>query len=134
MNEKFLYNNRVFKDRRKELRNNSTEAEKILWNYLKHSKLGGFKFIRQYSVGPYILDFFCPEVRLAIELDGAHHGQEENVLYDKDRSKYLKSVNIFIIRFWNNDIVKDVEGSLRQILRQINRLAEPPLKVRGGRG
>lgn len=119
MEQKFLYQNKVFKDRRKELRNNSTEAEKILWNYLKSSKLGGFKFVRQYSAGPYILDFYCPKLRLAVELDGSQHGEKEAMLYDQDRSNYFKSINIQIVRFWNNEITSNLKAVLDQIYTQI---------------
>lgn len=134
MNPKFLYNNRVLKDRRKELRNNSTEAEKILWDYLKHSKLGGFKFARQYSAGPYILDFYCHKIRLAIELDGNQHEKEENVLYDKDRDDYLRSINIKTIRFWNSEVISDIKSVLDKIYNEAFRIGRPPLKIRGGRG
>lgn len=133
MNSKFLYQNKIFKDRRKELRNNSTEAEKVLWNYLKHRKLGGFKFVRQYSVGPYILDFYCSKFRLAIELDGATHKEKEEVLYDIDRTKYLEGANIKTIRFWNDEVIKNVDMVLNEINRQISNIVTP-LKIRGARG
>ncbi len=128
MNSKFLYNNKVLKDRRKELRNNSTETEKILWDNLKHSKLGGLKFVRQYSAGPYILDFYCPKLRLAIELDGRQHGEIEAVLYDKDREDYLNTVHIETIRFWNKEIINDIKGSLNRILIQAMKMANPLLR------
>ena len=66
-----IHNRPVLKSRRKELRNNSTSAEKLLWGMLQHSNLGGYKFRRQHSVGAYILDFYCPSEKLAVELDGA---------------------------------------------------------------
>lgn len=125
MNSKFLYQNNIFKDRRKELRNNATEAEKVLWEHLKHSKLEGFKFIRQYSAGGYILDFFCPKLRLAIELDGNQHGEKEAVLYDRDRSKYLEGANIIIMRFWNSELVKNPKIAVNQIYKQAVKLATP---------
>ena len=100
------------------MRNNQTEAEKILWDYLKNKKLG-YKFTRQYSAGPYILDFYCPKLRLAIELDGSHHNEENSVLYDKDREEYLKAVNIKIIRFWNDEVMKDVNKVLDEISRHL---------------
>lgn len=126
MNERFLYNNKTLKDRRKELRNNLTETEAMLWNQLKHSKLGGFKFVRQYSIGPYILDFYCPKLRIAIELDGKQHRGKDAVLYDKDRKDYLENINIKTIRFWNDELVKNIENVLNRIKNQIAELAKPP--------
>lgn len=124
MNDKFLYQNKVFKDRRKELRNNQTEAEKKLWDFLKQSKLG-YKFTRQYSAGPYILDFFCPKLRFGIELDGAHHKKEESVIYDRDREKYLESIDIKTIRFWNDIIIKNPNTVIDLIKEQISKMETP---------
>ena len=134
MEQKFLYQNKIFIARRKELRKNCTEAEKTLWSHLKQSKLGGLKFTRQYSVGPYILDFYCPKLRLAIELDGSQHNEKDAILYDKNRESYLKSVNIKTIRFWNNEILKNIDMVLDKIYQLILKNGEPPLKIRGGRG
>jgi len=128
MNKQFLYNNKVLRDRRQELRNGATEAEKILWDNLKHSKLRGFKFVRQYSVGPYILDFYCPKLRLAIELDGSQHGGQDAILYDKDRNDYLDAVYIKVLRFWNMEITKNIKGSIDKILQEILKVANPLLK------
>jgi very-short-patch-repair endonuclease len=128
MSDEYIYQNKVFINRRKELRNNSTEAEKILWENIKHSKLGGFKFTRQYSVGPYILDFYCSKIRLAVELDGNQHKEKDAVLYDGDRSKYLDGANIKVIRFWNDEVVKNTKIILNQILKQAVELANPLLR------
>jgi len=128
MNKQFLYNNKVLRDRRQELRNGATEAEKILWDNLKHSKLRGFKFVRQYSVGPYILDFYCPKLRLAIELDGNQHSETEAVLYDRDRENYLNTVHIKTIRFWNQEIMNDKKGALNKILNEASKVANPLLR------
>ena len=125
MNDKFLYNNSVLKDRRKELRNNATKAEKILWYELKGSKLEGFKFIRQYSAGPYILDFYCPKIRLAIELDGSQHREKGAKLYDQDRDSYLKSVNIKTIRFWNDELITNSNIVLNEILNLASKMVTP---------
>jgi len=69
------YNDPIFKERRRFLRRDQTEAEERLWQCLRNRKLNGYKFFRQYSVGPYILDFFCTQTRLAVELDGHHHAE-----------------------------------------------------------
>ncbi len=115
MNANFLYNNKTLRERRRELRNNQTEEEKILWAKLKNSQIKGLKFVRQYSVGPYILDFYCPKLRLAVELDGGQHNDIENKLYDQGRDDYLKSVDIRTIRFWNQDVHKNINNVLEKI-------------------
>ena len=68
------------------------------------------KFFRQYSFGPYILDFYCPQKKLAVELDGGQHNQPDNIEYDKVRSEYLKAHGIETLRFWNNDVLMNIEG------------------------
>jgi len=109
MDSKFLYNHKTLKERRRDLRNNQTEAEKLLWQHISRDKICGLRFLRQYSVGPYILDFYCAKLRLGIEVDGEVHNKEERKLYDKDREKFLKNLNIEIIRFWNSDVLKNIE-------------------------
>lgn len=125
MDNKFLYQNKIFKERRKELRNNQTESEKLLWLKLKNSQLG-FKFTRQYSAGPYILDFYCPKLRLAIELDGSTHAEKEARLYDQDRNDYLKSINIDTIRFWNSELTMNIENVIGKIFEAITVRSEIP--------
>ncbi len=113
--EKFLYNNKVFRDRRRDLRRDQTEAEKVIWQHLRNRKLGGLKFVRQFSIGPYIIDFYCSEIRLAIELDGKIHEKQDAKIYDKERSGYLESLDIRIIRFKNEEVVKNTRSVLAQI-------------------
>ena len=96
-------------NRRKLLRNNATEAEKILWEKLRKSQLGA-KFIRQYSIENYIVDFYCPSLKLAIELDGQSHKSRQE--YDTYRTKLLR---IKEIRFWNHQVIHDVENTLVKI-------------------
>jgi len=129
----YVYNDPIFKEHRRDLRKNQTGAEKILWSCLRNKGLKDFKFFRQYSVGPYILDFFCPAARLAIELDGEHHAQEEIRVYDEERSSYLKSHDITTLRFWNDEVVENIESVIEQIANQLFQ-SSPPLSVRGGRG
>ena len=116
---KYPLNNPKFKQRRCNLRKNQTEAEKTLWQQLKNRKLNGIKFYRQYSAGPYILDLYCPKLRLAIELDGGQHADDDAKDYDEHRSKYLLTYGIKVIRFWNNDIMNNLEGVLSRIMEQI---------------
>ncbi len=119
------------KDRRKQLRNKSTLEEKMLWQELKGNKLGR-KFIRQYSVDNYVVDFYCPAKRLAIELDGESH--KDNQKYDQYRTKYLGAFGIGVIRFWNQEIRNDVEDVVEKIREAVSPppFGFPPLNLRGG--
>ena len=117
---KFLRNDPTLKQRRQELRLNQTEAEKTLWVHLRNGKLCGMKFFRQYSVGPYILDFYCPAMKLAIEVDGGQHNQCESREYDGVRSEYLKAQGIYVMRFWNHEVLIDINSILNRIAERIN--------------
>jgi very-short-patch-repair endonuclease len=109
-------NNRPeLKEYRRNLRNNSTSAEAVLWTYLQKSQLEGRKFRRQHSVGNYILDFYCPSEKLCVELDGAGHFTEEGLLYDTERTEYLNSVGIKVIRFENKSVFDSVNYVLEDI-------------------
>src|SRR3989344_4531566 len=101
---KYIYNNKKFRERRGDLRNKQTEAERILWWHIGDRHLDDNRFFRQYSVGPYILDFYCPKARLAIELDGKTHLPSEQRIYDSERTQYLEANDIKVIRFWNDEI------------------------------
>ena len=103
------YNRTKEKWRRKDLRRKSTKAEKILWEYLRNRNLAGFKFKRQYSVDSFIIDFYCPKVKLGIEVDGEVHFTEEAKNYDENRSGFLSDFGIDIIRFRNDDIYNNLK-------------------------
>ncbi len=109
-------NNRPeLKQNRKDLRNNLTPAEAKLWTLLKSKQLEGRKFRRQHSVGNYILDFYCPTEKLAIELDGAHHFTEDGMKYDEERTAHLNSVGIRVVRFENRLVFDDPEFVLTEV-------------------
>jgi len=124
------YNNSNFKGRRKELRVNQTDAEKILWQELRGRKLEKCKFWRQYSVGPYILDFYCPQIRLAIELDGPQH--VEALEYDQEREQYLAGQDIRTIRYRNAEVIHNIENVIQNIQKHINKIS-PLLPLSGKR-
>ena len=94
------------------LRKTQTSTEKILWQKLRGSNLG-IKFRRQYPINTYILDFYAPKIGLAIELDGSIHN--ENKEYDEERTKYLNSKHIKVLRFWNSEIENNLENTLNKI-------------------
>ncbi|MEX2235405.1 MAG: endonuclease domain-containing protein [Cyclobacteriaceae bacterium] len=100
---------------RKYLRNFSTSAEAALWILLKGKQLAGRKFRRQHSVGNYILDFYCPSEKLAVELDGEHHFTEEGIKYDEKRASYINQLDIRIVRFENSEVFTHPEAVLAKI-------------------
>ena len=83
--------------------------------------MAGVKFLRQYSIGPYILDFFCPEERLAIEVDGGQHADILGQQCDARRNSYLRDLNIRVIRFWNNDVLRDIMAIGQKIGEEVSR-------------
>lgn len=125
----YLYNNHKLTLRRKTLRNNMPQPEKMLWYYLKGKNIRNYKFRRQYSVGSYILDFYCPELRLAIEIDGDSHFIDSHaVMYDQKREKFLAEQNINVIRFTNSDVAKNIETVMNRILECLPPLTPPILE------
>lgn len=94
----------------KNLRQNQTQQEHILWNRLRNHKFHNLKFKRQQPLGNYIVDFICKDIKLIIELDGGQHNTKENILADEERTKFLESKGYKVIRFWNNEIDNNLEG------------------------
>ena len=92
-----------------------TPAELELWRHLKSENLCGLKFRRQFGVGPYIVDFYCPSLRLAIELDGDSHLGREAEEYDRVRQTYIEAHGIHFLRFSNAEVYENLEGVLRVI-------------------
>ena len=125
-----IYNIKALKDKRKKLRHRMTEAEVFLWSRIKNKQLAGYKFRRQHSVGGYIVDFYCPKLKLAIELDGGYHNQEEQIIYDEERTKYLNSLNIKVVRYWNHEVLKGIDDVLEDLENKIiaRQLSHEPLK------
>ena len=99
----------------KELRSSETEAEKKLWSLLRNRQLNGKKFRRQHAIDDYVLDFYCSECKVAIELDGDIHNQKETKQYDLARTENFKEYDITVIRFWNSEVMNDVERVLKKI-------------------
>ena len=103
------------KDQARSLRRDATGAERLLWRELRNRKLEGKKFRRQQCLGPYILDFYCAERMLCIELDGGQHDLPEHRRHDEMRAAFLERENIRTIRFWNSQVREDMENVLRRI-------------------
>ena len=103
---------KVFK-RAKELRRNQTEAEAKLWSCLRNHQLNNVGFRRQHAIGNYVVDFCAPRRKLIIELDGSQH--LEQVEYDTNRTEFLESRGYKVLRFWNNDVLKNIDDVIREI-------------------
>lgn len=100
---------------RKSLRNNPTEAERLLWTYLRQRRFHGLKFRRQEGIGRFIVDFYCPAKRLAIEVDGIHHKGAEQQKYDHERDRFLNACYIKVVRFYNREVVLNIDGALKKL-------------------
>ena len=96
-----------------------TDSERFLWKYLRKRQIGGHKFRRQHIIGNYIVDFVCLKKKLVIELDGGQH--KNNIEYDTQRTKYLKLEGFKVIRFWNNQVLNEIEGVLETIYNLLNK-------------
>ena len=110
----------------RELRRNATDAEKLLWSLLRDRQLKGAKFRRQHPLGRFILDFYCEKFKVAIELDGGGHAEEQQKSYDEQRTKVLEGEGIKVLRFWNNDVLGETEA----VLEVIWNFLTPPLSHR----
>ena len=107
-----------------------TDAEQLLWRYLRHRHLFGWKFRRQHEIGHYIVDFVCTEAMLIIELDGGQHA--EQVEYDERRTQYLQTVGYRVLRFWNNDLLANIESVLEVILEAAAKPSPHPSPLPAG--
>jgi adenine-specific DNA-methyltransferase len=99
----------------KQLRKKPTDAEKKLWAQLSNKQIEGVKFRRQQFIGPYIVDFVSLEKRLIIEIDGGHHNEDEVVEADEKRTTWLKQTGFQVLRFWNNEVLTNIEGVVEKI-------------------
>jgi very-short-patch-repair endonuclease len=101
------------KDKVRLLRKNSTDSEKRFWSQLRNRRLNGWKFRRQFPIGQYIVDFECYELKLIVEVDGGQHADQE--FYDSKRTEFLKWKGYQVIRFWNNEVLGNLEGVLEAL-------------------
>lgn len=106
--------------RARQLRKNSTEAEQKLWYFLRRKQFSNVKFRRQFSIDCYIVDFISFETKLIIEADGGDHNLPENIQYDKRRTAKLENFGYKVLRFWNDEILNDIEIVLEMIQRSID--------------
>ena len=103
----------------REMRKTMPTAEQLLWSLLRNRRMAGVKFRRQHPIGRYILDFYCTEKQLAIELDGGQHSEQQTC--DQHRDAYLKQQGIEVLRFWNNQMLLETEAVLEVIYSKITK-------------
>ncbi len=113
-------------NRAKSLRQNQTDAESLLWRYLRNKQLDGYKFRRQQPIGPYIIDFACLPEKLLIELDGGQHAEHE--VYDERRDRFLQSKGYRVLRFWNNEVFENCFDVLEHIYQALTSPDHSPLE------
>ena len=101
------------------LRSLSTDVERDLWYRLRNRQIEGCKFRRQHPVAGYVLDFACEELKLGIELDGGQHNEQDTAIYDQQRTATLEEAGWRILRFWNNDVIQNMDGVLTVIMNTI---------------
>jgi very-short-patch-repair endonuclease len=118
-----IYNRQSEKEKRRALRRNMTKAEVLLWLRLKNKQVLGYRFLRQYSVDRYVLDFYCPKLRLAIEVDGESHFVEGAEEYDRERQQYIEALGIKFLRFLNTEIYHNLQGVLQAINEKVTELS-----------
>ena len=116
-----IYNRQEVKEKRQSLRRGRPPAEVILWQRLRGEQIAGYKFRRQFSIGAYIVDFYCPRARLVIEIDGPTHEGEEVEIYDTNRQAYIESLGIRVLRFRNEQVYNKRSG----LVSDPNRKDEP---------
>jgi very-short-patch-repair endonuclease len=102
-------------ERAKQLRKNSTDAERMLWRALRSRQIGGHKFRRQQPLGLFIVDFVCLEARVVVEVDGGQHNEDEGPAYDQRRSQWLEKEGFRVIRFWNHEVLNQLDSVLDAI-------------------
>ena len=121
-------------DLKRRLRSNMTGPETRLWSRLRARQLQGLKFRRQHGIGPYIVDFYCPEQSLAIEIDGDSHADADQIVRDQLRDRYFQSLSLRVIRYFNDDIVKNLAGVLEDLAEKLasgSTSPRPSLRRRG---
>ena len=99
-----------------------------MWSRLKQKQLLGCRFRRQYSVGSYVIDFYCPELKLAIEVDGTSHFTDGAEYYDSNRQESIEQLGIKFLRFNNVEVYKNLNGVLEAIIDTVRTISKPPLK------
>ncbi len=99
----------------KAMRTNATDAESLMWQLLRAKRFMNLKFRRQHVIAPYIVDFYCHEIGLVVELDGSQHNTEDSQAYDAERTKFLEALELKVVRYWNGDVLENTEAVLTDL-------------------
>lgn len=99
----------------KTMRHNATDAENLMWQLLRAKRFMNLKFRRQHVIKPYIVDFYCHELGLVVELDGSQHGTDDGKEYDAERTKFLEALGLKVVRYWNHDVLGNTEVVLESL-------------------
>ncbi len=105
----------------RQLRGNTTDAERLLWSKIRRKQIKNYQFFRQKPIGKYVVDFYCKEARLVIEVDGGQHYEDINIVEDKKRDEFLKNLGMRVLRFTNLDILKNINNVVNGIYEEINK-------------
>lgn len=116
-----IFNQKSRKDNRRRLRGQMTKSEIIFWSKIKNKQLG-YKFRRQYGVGKYVVDFYCPEKKLIIEIDGDIHFYDRNIETDKIREEYFRKPGLIVRRDTNLDVIKNLDNALENLRQALTKL------------
>ena len=103
------------KSRARNFRKNMTDAENRMWYFLRNRRLKGYKFVREYVIDPYIVDFLCREQKIIVEIDGGQHADAEAIEYDKKRTAFLEKKGYRVLRFWNEEVFINIDDVLEAI-------------------
>lgn len=106
--------------RARKLRRSQIDEEATLWSYLQNRELVGVKFRRQHTIGGFIVDFYSREAKIVMELDGEQHAEEENARYDLERTAFLESKGLQVIRYWNNEIHNELDQVIEDIILKVS--------------
>ncbi|ENW86828.1 hypothetical protein F906_01900 [Acinetobacter pseudolwoffii] len=99
----------------KSMRHTSTDAEYLMWQLLRAKRFINLKFRRQHVIKPYIVDFYCHEIGLVVELDGSQHGTDDAIEYDAERTKFLEALGLTVVRYWNHDVLGRMDVVLEHL-------------------
>jgi very-short-patch-repair endonuclease len=115
---------RVSTEPARRLRRNQTHAERLLWFRLRDRRLAGWKFKRQVPIDRFVVDFLCADAKLIVEPDGGQH--DHNKARDADRTRVLESMGYLVLRFWNHDVMRNMDGVLEEILSTVSQYRSGP--------
>jgi len=110
---------RKLKPYARNLRTNMTDAEQLIWSKIRRKQINDLQFYRQKNIGHYIVDFYCPKGKLVVEIDGGQHYETEGMKKDQERDQYLQELGLSVLRFSDNDVLKNIDGVTERIYEHL---------------